>query len=107
MSKKTKLQLEEENKELLTLNNTLIDKYNKLESENKALRQQIKDGQLVFHYKEKNERGAGRKSIMTDEIKIQICKLFESCWTMDQLAKKFKLSKGTIFNVLHKFEYFQ
>lgn len=101
MSKKTKQQSEEENKELLTLNNTLTDKYNKLESENNALKQQIKDGQLVFHYKEKNERGAGRKSIVTDEIKTQIYKLFESCWTMDELAKKFKLSKGTIFNVIH------
>ena len=104
MSKKTKHQLEEENKELLTLNNTLIDKYNKLESENNGLRQQIKDGQLVFHYKEKNERGAGRKITVTDEIKIQICKLSLSYWTMDQIAKKFKLSKGTIFNVIHNFE---
>ena len=101
MSKKTKLQLEEENKELLTLNNTLTDKYNKLEGENKALQQQIKDGQLVFHYKGKNERGAGRKSVVTEEIKTQIYKLFESYWTMDALAKKFKLSKGTIFNVIH------
>lgn len=67
MAKKTKQQLEEENKELLTLNNTLTDKYKKLESENNALKQQIKDGQLVFHYKEKNARGAGRKSIVTDE----------------------------------------
>ncbi|MBE7478358.1 MAG: hypothetical protein HS131_16790 [Ignavibacteriales bacterium] len=104
MSRKTKQQLEEENKELLTLNNTLTDKHNKLECENNALKQQIKDGQLVFYYKEKNERGAGRKSIETDEIKVQICKLFESCWTMDQLAKKFKVSKGTIFNVIHTFE---
>ena len=105
MSGKTKHQLEEENKELLTLNNTLTNKYNKLECENNALKQQIKDGQLVFHYKEKNERGAGRKSLVTDEIKIEICKLSEFYWTMDQLAKKFKLSKGTIFNILHNFEY--
>ncbi|HEY5584635.1 MAG TPA: hypothetical protein VIK78_09110 [Ruminiclostridium sp.] len=39
---------------------------------------------------------------MTDEIKTQIYKLFESCWTMDELAEKFKLSKGTIFNVIHE-----
>ena len=84
-----------------------IDKYNKLESENSGLRQQIKDGQLVFHYKEKNERGAGRKTTVTDEIKSQICKLSLSYWTMDQIAKKFKLSKGTIFNVIHNFEYFK
>ena len=102
MSKKTKLQLEQENIQLLTLNSTLSDKYNKLECENNALKQQIKDGQLVFHYKEKNERGAGRKKIVTDEIKNQIYELFEFGWTMDQLAKKFKLSKGTIFNAIHE-----
>jgi Mor family transcriptional regulator len=106
MAKKTKEQLEKENIELIALNNTWTEKFNKLECENNALKQQIKDGQLVFYYKVKNERGAGRKKIVTDEIKIQICKLFESCWTMDQLAKKFKLSKGTIFNVIHNFEYF-
>ena len=102
MSIKTKQQLEQENKELLTLNSSLADKYNKLEFENNALKQQIEDGQLVFLCKVKNERGAGRKKIVTDEIKTQIYKLFESCWTMDELAEKFKLSKGTIFNVIHE-----
>lgn len=102
MSKKTKLQLEQENKELSALNSSLTDKYNKLEFENNALKLQIVDGQLVFFCKEKNERGAGRKRIVTAEIKTQIYKLFESCWTMDELAKKFNLSKGTIFNVIHE-----
>jgi len=104
MAKKTKEQLEEENLELKVLNNTWTEKYNKLECENSALKQQIKDGQLIFYCKGKNERGAGRKKIVTDEIKIQICKLFGEHWTMDQIAKKFKLSKGTIFNVIHNFE---
>ena len=104
MAKKTKEQLEKENIELIELNNTWTERYNKLECENNVLKQQIKDGQLVFYYKGKNERGAGRKKIVTDEIKIQICKLFDSFWTMDQLAKKFNLSKGTIFNVIHNFE---
>lgn len=102
MPKKTKQQLEQEIKELLTLNSSLTDKYNKLECENNALKLQIVDGQLVFFCKGKNERKAGRKRIVTDEIKTQIYKLFESCWTMDELAKKFNLSKGTIFNVIHK-----
>jgi Mor family transcriptional regulator len=100
MSKKTKQQLEQETKELLTLNNTLTDKYNKVEAENNVFKQQIKDGQLV--YKVKNERGAGRKKIATDEIKNQIYELFGFGWTMDQLAKKFKLSKGTIFNTINE-----
>ena len=102
MSKKTKQQLEQENKELLTLNTTLKDKCNKSEAENNVLKQQIKDGQLVFHYKGKNERGAGRKKILTDEIKNQIYELFSFGSTMDQLAKKLKLSKGTIFNAIHE-----
>jgi Mor family transcriptional regulator len=102
MSRKTNQQLEQENKELLIVIKTLTDKYNKLEAENCALKQQIKDRQLVLYCKEKNERGAGRKSIVTKEVKNQIYKLFESCWTMDELAKKFNLSKGTIFNVIHE-----
>ena len=102
MTRKSKAQLEQENKEHIALNNALMDKYLKLESENTALKQQIEDGQLVFYYKEKNERGAGRKKIVSAEVKTEIYKLFEACWTMDRLAKKFKLSKGTIFNVIHE-----
>ncbi len=80
----------------------MTDKYNRLESENNALKQQLEDGQLSFFCKRKNERGAGRKRIVTNEIKTQIYELFEACWTMDELAKKFNLSKGTIFNVIHE-----
>ena len=80
----------------------MTDKYNRLECENNALKQQLEDGQLVFFCKRKNERGAGRKRIVPNEIKTQIYELFETCWTMDELAKKFKLSKGTIFNIIHE-----
>ena len=41
---------------------------------------------------------------MSEEVKNEIYKLYESSWTMDELAKKFKLSKGTIFNVVHGFK---
>ena len=102
MARKNKAQLEQENKDLIALNSAWTDKYIKLECENNALKQQIKDGQLIFYYKWKNERGAGRKKIVAAETKTQIYKLFEACWTMDELAKKFKLSKGTIFNVIHE-----
>ena len=102
MAKKNKAQLELENEELIELKNTWTDKYFKLECENNALKQQIKDGQLVFYYKEKNERGAGRKKIVPAEVKSEIYKLYEACWTMDELAKKFGLSKGTVFNVIHE-----
>ncbi|HEY5584634.1 MAG TPA: hypothetical protein VIK78_09105 [Ruminiclostridium sp.] len=53
MSIKTKQQLEQENKELLTLNSSLADIYNKLECENNALKQQIEDSQIVFSCKKK------------------------------------------------------
>ena len=102
MAKNIKDQLEQENKELKALNNTLTDKCFKLECENNELKQQIEDGQLVLRHKEKNERGAGRKKIVTTEVKNEIYKFYEACWTMDELAKKFKLSKGTIFNVMHE-----
>ena len=104
MSKKTKEQLELEISELTTFNNEWRSKYSELECENNDLKQQIKEGQLVFHYREKNERGAGRKKTVSVEVKNEIYKWYESAWTMDELAKKFKLSKGTIFNVIHEFE---
>lgn len=56
----------------------------------------------VFYYKGKNERGAGKKKIVTDEVKTQIYQLYQACWTIDELANKFELSKGTIFNVIHE-----
>ena len=61
MSKKTKEQLEKEISELTASISEWMSKYIKLERENTDLKQQIRDGQLVFQYKEKNERGAGRK----------------------------------------------
>lgn len=102
MVKNIKDQLAQNNEELKALNNTLTDKCFKLECENKALKQKIENDQLILQHNEKNERGAGRKKIVTTEVKNEIYKLYEACWTMDKLAKKFKLSKGTIFNVMHE-----
>ena len=104
MSKKTKIQLELDISELIASNNEWMLKFSKLQCENNDLKQQIKEGQLVFHYKEKNEHGAGRKKIVSEEIKNEIYKWYESMWSMDKIARKFKLSKGTIFNVIHEFD---
>lgn len=102
MAGKNKEQLELENKELMSSNNIWKDKCFKLECENNELKQQIEDGQMLLHRKEKNERGAGRKNTVSLEVKNEIYKLYEAALTMDELAKKFKLSKGTIFNIIHK-----
>lgn len=102
MTKKSKEQLELENMELTVSNNTWKDKYHKFECEINELKQQIRDGQLFLHRKEKNERGAGRKKIVPTEVKNEIYKFYEAALTMEELAKKFKLSKGTIFNIIHE-----
>ncbi len=94
--------LSQEIKELKALNNSLIENNLKLECENHELKQQLADSQLILHRREKNERGAGRKKIVSVEVKEKIYKLYEAAWTMDELAKKFGLSKGTIFNVIHE-----
>jgi Mor family transcriptional regulator len=75
-----------------------------LEHENKDLKQQIENGQIFLLNKRKNERGAGRKKIVPVEVKKEIYKLYEATWTMKELAKKFGLSKGTVFNVIHELE---
>lgn len=102
MVRKSKEQLELEIEELMTLKNIWKDKCFKLESEINELKQQIKDGQIFLYRKEKNDRGAGRKKIVSQEVKNEIYKLYEAAFTMDELAKKFKLAKGTIFNVIHE-----
>jgi len=102
MAKKSKEQLELENEELMALKNTWKDKCLILERENNELKQQIADGQLFLYRKEKNQRGAGRKKVVPVEVKNEIYKLYEMAWTMDDLAKKFGLAKGTIFNVIHE-----
>lgn len=49
----------------------------------------------------KNERGAGRKKTTTDEMEIEIERLYNTGTSMDKLAKQFKVSKGTIFKIVH------
>jgi len=102
MARKSKEQLESENKELIDSNNILQDKCTKLECELIELKRQIVDGQLFLYHKGKNERGAGRKKIVPVEVKNEIYNLYERAFTMEELAKKFKLSKGTIFNLIHE-----
>ncbi len=102
MTKKRKEILEQENKELIASNNNLKDRCFKLECEINELKRIIEDSQLLSHHNRKNERGAGRKKTVPVEIKNEIYKLYEEAWTMDELAKKFGLSKGTIFNVMHE-----
>lgn len=102
MVKNSEDQLSQEIKELKALNNFLIEKNLKLECENHELKQQVANSQLVFQRREKNERRAGRKKIVSVEVKEEIYKLYEAAWTMDELAKKFGFSKGTIFNVIHE-----
>jgi hypothetical protein len=102
MTKKIKKILEQENKELIESNNTLKDRCFKLECEINELKRIIEDSQLPSHHNRKNERGAGRKKTVPIETKNEIYKLYEEAWTMDELAKKFGLSKGTIFNVMHE-----
>jgi len=94
--------LSQEIKKLKALNYSLTEKIQKLECENHGLKLQYADSQFVLHRREKNERGAGRKKIVSVEVKEEIYKLYEAAWTMDDLAKKFGLSKGTIFNVIHE-----
>jgi len=68
MVKNSEDQLSQEIKELKALNNFLIEKNLKLECENHELKQQVADSQLVFQRREKNERRAGRKKIVSVPI---------------------------------------
>ena len=104
MAQKTKKQLEQEISELATSNNEWTNKYFKLTCENNDLKQQLGDVQSGSQCHKKNERGAGRKKIVSAEVKVEIYKLYEYCQTMDEIAKKFGLSKGTVFNVIHESE---
>lgn len=51
--------------------------------------------------KEKNKYGAGRKKVTNDEIEYEIQREYSFGMSMDKLAKKFKVSKGTIFKIIH------
>ena len=68
--------LSQEIKELKTLNYSLTEKIQKLECENRRLKLQYADSQFVLHRREKNERGAGRKKIVSAEVKEEIYKLY-------------------------------
>lgn len=64
-----------------------------LEEENNELKQRLGNTK-------KNERGAGRKKKTTEDMELEIQKLHYFGTSMDALAKKFKLSKGTIFKII-------
>lgn len=78
MATKTKIELEYRIKEL--------------EHENNELKLQIS---------KRNQRGAGRKKKIDEDLEQEVQRSYVFGSTMDMLAKKFKLSKGTIFNILH------
>ena len=67
-----------------------------LEEENSKLKQCLRNPK-------KNERGAGRKKKTTDEIEQKIQNLYSFGTSMDALAIKFNLSKGTIFKIIHSY----
>ena len=51
--------------------------------------------------KEKNKYNAGRKKVTNDEIEYEIQKAYSFGTSMDKLVKQFKVSKGTIFKIIH------
>ena len=65
-----------------------------LEEENNELKQRLR---II----KKNERGAGRKKKTTDDMEQNIQKQHYFGTSMDALAIKFNLSKGTIFKIIH------
>lgn len=51
--------------------------------------------------KEKNKYSAGRKKVTNYEIESEIQRGYSYGMSMDKLVKKFKVSKGTIFKIIH------
>jgi phage shock protein A len=47
------------------------------------------------------DRGAGRKVSYSEETERKIQELYSFGSSMDSLAKKFSLSKGTVFKIIH------
>ena len=52
--------------------------------------------------KNKNPRGAGRKSLFSDEKKLAILKDRENGLTINKLAEKYNCSSGTIHKLIHE-----
>jgi len=50
---------------------------------------------------DKNNRGAGRKKSYSEETEKKIQELYYYGASMDSLAKKYNLSKGTVFKIIH------
>jgi len=52
--------------------------------------------------KEKNKYSAGRKKVTNDEVESAIQREYSyGGVSMDKLVKQFKVSKGTIFKIIH------
>jgi hypothetical protein len=50
---------------------------------------------------DKNDRGAGRKKSYSEQTERRIQELYSIGSSMDDLAEKFSLSKGTVFKIIH------
>ena len=73
-----------------------------LKNELEAVKRQSDVQELKGEQKAHNERGAGRKSKLSEDTKDIIrFKYSSGVASMNVLAKEFEVSKGTIYNIIH------
>ena len=87
--------LKSQNEYLIQKNNRLIEKCSKLEEENRQLLTRITN-------KKHNERGAGRKSRLTEETLQKINYLREQGFSYGEIAKEVELSKAYVYKLINK-----
>lgn len=75
-------------------NGLLVNKYTKLEKELEGLQQEVKP--------KHNERGAGRKSTLTQEQLDKVQQLHEQRLSYGVIAKEIGLSKAYVYKLIKK-----
>ena len=90
------MQLQNKNEKLTFENNLLKQKVNRLEETVRYLKDVGSADVRV------NERGAGRKSILSQEQRVEICQKKQAGVSYRALAKEYGCSPATIVNVCSK-----
>ncbi len=99
--------LEQRCEEFKKDNNALEVYMNKLEEENKRLKaenRKLINNKTIKGY---NERGAGRKSNLTEEQKDKIKKLHQQGLSYGAIAKEVELSKAYVYKLISKHNEFK